>query len=233
MSALTNVVDRAISAEVDLSDQQSQMLFTRKQYPDVIVIHRSSCCSLNPCVNFHRNSYSLLASDHQSHCKKLCDDWENKENKKCTSNWKKVQRFARNYVWNIEKSATKKYGVPKSTVSTWLANKDIILGAYEPGDINPKRQKMKRVENKDFDKAVYTWFHNTRANTGVVLKEKVLQFAKSLHLDDFRASDCWLDKWKCRHNVISGETFGEEKSCTPEMTASWKETHLPTILSRY
>ena len=27
--------------------------------------------------------------------------------------------------------------------------------------------------------------------------------------------------------------LGEEKSCTSEMTASWKKTHLPTILSRY
>ena len=26
---------------------------------------------------------------------------------------------------------------------------------------------------------------------------------------------------------------GEAKSCTPEMPAHWKETHLPTILSRY
>ena len=29
------------------------------------------------------------------------------------------------------------------------------------------------------------------------------------------------------------EVSGEEKSCTAEMTASWKKTHLPTILSRY
>ena len=86
--------------------------------------------------------------------------------------------------------------MPKSTVSTWLANKDKILAAYESGEINPKRQKMKRAENKDLDKAVYTWFHNTHANnvpvSGVVLKEKALQFAKSLHLDDFRASEGWL-----------------------------------------
>ena len=51
---------------------------------------------------------------------------------------------------------------------------------------------MKIADNEDLDKAVYTWFHNTRANSvpvsGVVLKEKALQFAKSLHLDDFRAS---------------------------------------------
>ena len=90
-----------------------------------------------------------------------------------------------------KKSAAKKYGVPKSTVSTWLANRDIILAAYESGDINQKRQKMKRAENKDLDKTVYTWFHNTCANnvpvSGVVLKEKALQFAKSLHLDDFQS----------------------------------------------
>ena len=96
---------------------------------------------------------------------------------------------------------------------------------------------MERAENEDLDKAVYTWFHNTRANnvpvSGVVLKEKALQFAKSLHLDDFRASEGWLDRWKSRHNVTFGEVSGEEKSCTPETTASWKETHLPTILSRY
>ena len=66
------------------------------------------------------------------------------------------------------------------------------MAAHESGKINPKRQKMKRAENEDLDKAVYTSFHNTRANnvpvSGIVLKEKTLQFAKSLHLDDFRAS---------------------------------------------
>ena len=36
-----------------------------------------------------------------------------------------------------------------------------------------------------------------------------------------------------RHNVTFREASGEKKSRTPEMTASWKETHLPTILSRY
>ena len=137
-----------------------------------------------------------------------------------------------------KKSVAKKYGVPKSTVSTWLANKDKIFAAYESGEINPKRQKMKkRAENENLDKAVYSWFHNTRANnvpvSGVVLREKALQFAKSLHLDDLRASDGWLDRWKSRHNVTFREVPGEEKSCTPERTASWNETHLPTILSRY
>ena len=52
-------------------------------------------------------------------------------------------------------------------------------------------------------------------------------------MDDFRASDGWLDRWKSGHNATFREVSGEEKSCTPEMIASWKKTHLPTILSRY
>ena len=75
-----------------------------------------------------------------------------------------------------KKSVTKKSGVAKSTVLTWLGNKDKMLAAYESGEINPKRQKMKRAENEDLDQAVYTWSNNTLANNvpvcGVVLKEK-------------------------------------------------------------
>ena len=72
---------------------------------------------------------------------------------------------------------------------------------------------MKRAENKDLDKAVYTWFNYTLANnvpvSGVVLKETALQFAKCSNLDDFRASDGWLDRWKSRHNVTFGEVSGK------------------------
>ena len=66
-------------------------------------------------------------------------------------------------------SVAKKYGVPKNKVSTWLANKDKILAVYESGEINPKRHKMRKAENEDLDIAVYTWFHNTRANNVSVL----------------------------------------------------------------
>ena len=43
-----------------------------------------------------------------------------------------------------KKSAAKKYGVPNNTVSTWLANKDKTLAAYESGEINPKRHEKSR-----------------------------------------------------------------------------------------
>ena len=68
---------------------------------------------------------------------------------------------------------------------------------------------------------------------GIIIKEKPLSLAKSLELTNFRASDGWLDKWKQRHNVTFKAVSGEGNAVTPEMTASWSETYLPTILSKY
>ena len=71
------------------------------------------------------------------------------------------------------------------------------------------------------------------AINGQVLQEKALDFAKQLKIEKFQASDGWLHGWKARYNISFKEVSGESKSVTPEMTASWKETSLPTILSRF
>lgn len=136
-----------------------------------------------------------------------------------------------------KKSIAEEYGVKKNTISTWIANKTKIMEAYESGQINPSRQKLKKSDNRDLDEAVFIWFKNARSNNipvnGNVIKEKALSLAQSFELTDFRASDGWLDKWKQRHNVAFKAVSGEANDVTPEMTASWKETYLPTILSRY
>ena len=60
-----------------------------------------------------------------------------------------------------------------------------------------------------------------------------MDFAKELNITDFKASDGWLDRWKNRHNVVFRAISGEERSYAEEMTGSWAQTHIPTILSRY
>ena len=78
-------------------------------------------------------------------------------------------------------------------------------------------------------------FKNARSNNnpvnGNVIKEKTLSLAKSF--EDFRASDGWADKWKQRHNVTLQGVSGEENAATSEITASWNNNYLPTILTKY
>ena len=152
----------------------------------------------------------------------------------CNKKYKALQKIEAK---STKKSVTEKYGVKNNTISTWIPNKRKFFEAYESGQVNLSRKKLKKSDNKDLDEAVFTWLKNAHSNnipvTGIIIKEKALSLAKSLELTDFQASDGWLDKWKQRYNVTFKTVPGEENTVTPKMTASWSETYLPTILSKY
>jgi hypothetical protein len=68
---------------------------------------------------------------------------------------------------------------------------------------------------------------------GPILKEKAIKYAEELGIENFKASNGWFERWKGRHEISFNTVSGEAKSCTEEMTASWEESTLPTILSNY
>ena len=126
------------------------------------------------------------------------------------------------------------YDVPPSTLSTWLKRKDKIVKAFE-GEASSKTKRLKPCGNENLDQALYTWFVQMRQQgvpvSGPVLK--ALRYAKEMDIKDFTASNGWFDRWKNRHEVAFKAISGEAQSCTLEMTASWKESTLPTLLSKY
>ena len=77
--------------------------------------------------------------------------------------------------------------------------------------------------------SVFSPFPILDFGSGSVLLEK----ANNLEIANFKASNRWVDKWKARNNVKFKTVSGEEKSYTPEMTAPWKETHQPSMMSRH
>ena len=48
---------------------------------------------------------------------------------------------------------------------------------------------------------------------GIILKEKAVFFAKELNIEDFQASNGWLEQWKTRNNISFKTVAGEAKSC--------------------
>ena len=123
------------------------------------------------------------------------------------------------------------YDVSPNTLSTWLKSKDKIVKAFE-GGTSSKTQKLKPCGNENLERALYTWFVQMRWQgvpvSGPVLREKALSYAKEMDIKDFIASNGWFDQWKSRHGVAFKAIVG-----TLEMTASWKESTLPTLLSSY
>ena len=132
-----------------------------------------------------------------------------------------------------------KYGVPRNTISTWLLpeNKEKIKSAFHFGEVGTKRKNIRVGQNENLEKALSDWFKRMRMNnlpiSGIILKEKAISYARELQVEEFQASNGWFERWKNRFNVSFKTIAGEEKAVTPEMTSSWWETHLPTILSRF
>ena len=102
-------------------------------------------------------------------------------------------------------SISRKYGIPKQTLSGWLKEKTKIYSEVEKNKTSAKRDRMRLSLHEDLDKACYMWLLNVRHQSipvsGTIFKAKALNFAKELGCDSFQASDGWLDRWKKRHNV--------------------------------
>ena len=99
------------------------------------------------------------------------------------------------------KDAPLKYGVPKNIISTWVKNKEKYFQALEARGTG----KAKKSRESDFDKldhVVFRWFISKRSQhipiDGMLIKEKVLSYAKKLGFADFHTSSGWLDQWKRR-----------------------------------
>ena len=98
-----------------------------------------------------------------------------------------------------QKEVALRFGVQKSALSTWKRNKTKIEVVYHAGLVN-KRMWPEKYE--DLNKALMKWFLNCRSENislnGPLLKEKAIAFATELKIENFQASDGWLEKWKKR-----------------------------------
>ena len=54
---------------------------------------------------------------------------------------------------------------------------------------------------------------------GSSFKTKAIEFAQKMNVENFKASDGWLDRWKERFNVSFKTVSGESNVCTDKMVA--------------
>ncbi|KAF9822475.1 hypothetical protein SFRURICE_006558 [Spodoptera frugiperda] len=115
-----------------------------------------------------------------------------------------------------ESNATlaKEFGVSHSTISTIKKSKDKIEPLFNANVLKCKRVRTSTYEQ--VDKALLQWFKFQRDRgipvNGPLLQEKANFFARQLDIQDFKCAMSWINRFKVRHNIVSGKIAGESLS---------------------
>ena len=131
----------------------------------------------------------------------------------------------------------KDYSLSKSTVATIVSNKSKILKVFEENKVKPERKKIRGSNFNQVEEALHTWYRQMRAKnlpvSGPTLIEKATKFANELNVEDFKASQGWLDNFKKRNNISSKVMAGECESVSTNVTEGWKSNVLPKLIEKW
>ena len=130
-----------------------------------------------------------------------------------------------------------KYGVGKTQIRSILKNKEEILMQYESSNACDGRKRVSQSTKYDsVNRLVWEWFKDASSRqvslSGPLIKEKAMEFAKSLDIECFKASNGWLESFKKRHNLAFTKMSGERGDVNLETVSVWKK-RLPEICFGY
>ncbi|XP_020856668.1 major centromere autoantigen B [Phascolarctos cinereus] len=116
----------------------------------------------------------------------------------------------------------RRFNIPPSTLSTILKNKRAILASERKFGVASTCRKTNKLSPYDkLEGLLIAWFQQIRAAglpvNGIILKEKALRIAEELGMEDFTASNGWLDRFRRRHGVMTrnGVTKSRSQPSTP------------------
>ncbi|XP_060875867.1 tigger transposable element-derived protein 6-like [Metopolophium dirhodum] len=141
---------------------------------------------------------------------------------KCLSIADKQKVIAAVKAGEKKKDVALRFGIPASTLSTILKQKDHLttLTPYS------SQIRQKKCEYPDLEECLMAWFTQSRQNdipiSGPILKEKSKLFATNLGITNFQASEGWLEKFKKRHDLTFKKVCGESASVDPCISQDWK-----------
>ena len=135
-----------------------------------------------------------------------------------------------------KKDIASEAGIPPSTLSTILKNRDVLKAIHTFGSSTKKRNRD--PSRLDVDAALFQWFTAARAQSvpisGEVLKAKAEELALELDsTESWNCSDGWLSCWKNRHNITYKTVSGKNAAVDQEICDDWKKTILEPLLDRY
>ena len=103
----------------------------------------------------------------------------------------------------FNKDASKKYGVPPNTISTWIKNKEKYFKVL--GDnCSSKKRKLREIDFETLDNVVFRCFWSKRSQNIPIdgKRESLCQtYTKELGYNNFHGFAGWLDRWEKRKMI--------------------------------
>ena len=131
----------------------------------------------------------------------------------------------------------KHHGIPNSTLSTILAEREKIEKASKDPFYKKDMKKIKTGDNPDVEKALVIWCQQARSMnvplSGPIVMEKASQFAVALDNKDFKPNPGWLERFKGRYNISFRVISGESNSAPQEAAKSWAGGKLQSVLADF
>jgi len=127
--------------------------------------------------------------------------------------------------------------VGKTQINSVIKNKAEILKQWESGANGDRKiVTARRCLYPALNDKVYEWFCVARGKniplTGKMIQEKAILIAVELNLDDFTASNGWLNRFQARYNIKCSVLSGESADVNPEIIEDWSK-RLSSICKNY
>ena len=136
-----------------------------------------------------------------------------------------------------KKKIAEDYGIPSSTLSTILKNKDDIRDKFESGNSISTLKRLRKCSTEDVDRRLLGWMLNARSSnlciTGAILQQKAQEIAEELNMSDWTCTPSWISRWKVRHAVSLKQVSGESASVDMTVVADFQTVVLPKIIEDY
>ncbi|KAL4091479.1 hypothetical protein QTP88_026166 [Uroleucon formosanum] len=117
-----------------------------------------------------------------------------------------------------------KFGIPKSTLSTIIKNKDKIDEAVALGSTNSTK-RLRKPMLEDVEKELLKWFKEARDSniplSGALVREKAKEICTSNGVEHMACSDGWLWRFQKRYNISCHVLSGEANKVADEDVNKW------------
>ncbi|XP_071999999.1 uncharacterized protein [Engystomops pustulosus] len=102
-------------------------------------------------------------------------------------------------------SIAAQFGVSRAQIVQIVKRREELLDALQNNVSGDRIRRRRRTNNDKLNSAVWEWLLSARDTditlSGRVIREKALQIARDMGIQDFKASNGWLDSFKKAHNI--------------------------------